>query len=301
MRLVSRTELDDLKWNQVVLNATCFRHYGLTYFLDACAPNWEALVWGDYEIVWPLPVKSFPVKRVFQPLLAQQLGPFSESVIDSKKINDALALIQAHFKSVNIKFNESVAELSLHQLTDHLNVEMSLSADYETLRQGYNRNVKSNLKKAEKSQVEVKRNDEAFAFVIDAFKKGERADNTILNGDFYQDVSNIYRAFLERGEAECYVALINDQPVAGQLILTTDGRILNFFTASTPAARSTGAMHAIVDFVIKQYSTKAQILDFEGSNDESLRFFYQSFGGSEKVYLQAQFNTLIWPLNKLIK
>ena len=114
-------------------------------------------------------------------------------------------------------------------------------------------------------------------------------------------VSNIYKAFLKRGEAECYIALINEQPVAGQLILTSGGRILNFFTASTSAARSTGAMHAIIDFVIQQFSTKALALDFEGSNDESLRFFYQSFGCTEKVYLQAQFNTLIWPLNKLIK
>jgi len=301
LRLVSRTEIDDLKWNQVVLNATCFRHYGLTYFLDACAPNWVAIILGDYEIVWPLPVKIFPVKRVFQPLLAQQLGPFSASVIDSKTIDDALVLIQARFKNVNIKFNESVTELGLQPLTNHLNVEMSLSSDYETLRQPYNRNVRSNLKKAEKSNVVVKRNDDAFAFVIEAFKKGERAENSILNGDFYQDVSNIYKAFLKRGEAECYIALINEQPVAGQLILTSGGRILNFFTASTPAARSTGAMHAIIDFVIRQFSTKALALDFEGSNDDSLRFFYQSFGGTEKVYLQAQFNTLIWPLNKLIK
>jgi hypothetical protein len=47
------------------------------WHLDRTAVVWDALVWGDYEFVMPLPVrKKWGIQYVYQPLFCQQLGIF---------------------------------------------------------------------------------------------------------------------------------------------------------------------------------------------------------------------------------
>ena len=49
-------------------------------------------------------------------------------------------------------------------------------------------------------------------------------------------------------------------------------------------------MHAILRMIIEKYSNKKLILDFEGSNDENLAFFYKSFGGEEHFYPEVRYS-----------
>lgn len=301
MKLITRDQIDEVKWNTVVQSSSNFRHYALTYFLDACTPKWAALIWGDYEVIWPLPLKTQFVKRVFQPLLAQQLGPISREENVSDFVLEGLTFLNKNYKSFNVKFSDSIHEIEGFDMRIHFNVELDLRPAYETIVKGYNRNAKSNIKKAENASLEFVQENDQFDFVIDAFKSSPKADNAILNDAFYKDVASIYQSFLERNEAQCYISKHDGKSIAGIMILSSGDRLLNFFTASTTEARQVGGMHALIDFVIKTECENKSALDFEGSDDDSLRFFYQSFGGSEKVYLQAESNRLIWPINKIIK
>lgn len=301
MKIVSRNQIDVEKWDRVVKSSPRFRHYYLSYYLDACSPNWKAIIEGDYEFIWPLPIKPFPVNRVFQPLLVQQLGPVINEHFSIEKMSQALSLIQSNFWSFNIKFNDLLKEISLGSVSKHFNVELHIPNDLETLRKGYNRNAISNLKKAEKSGLKISRCDHEFQFVIDTFKSSPRSEIKELNVAFYTDVHSIFNAFLQHGEGECYIAELDSKRVAGLMVLKTQNRILNFFTATAREARDCGAMHALIDHVLVQNIGKNMVMDFEGSDDDNLRFFYQSFGGVERVYLQSQYSKLPSPLNKLIK
>lgn len=301
MRLVTRDKIDHERWNHVVQNSPQFRHYALSYFLDACTPTWSALIWGNYDVVWPLPMKTKLVKRVFQPLLAQQLGPISIDKNVSDYALEGLGFLNKNFKTYNVKFGDSILDLEGCETNGHLNVELDLSQGYSKVLKGYNRNAKSNIKKSEKAGLIIEQANDHYQYVIDVFRSSPRADNAILNDTFYKDVASIYLSFLEREEARCYLAKYQDNPIAGILILTSGNRMLNFFTASTPQSRQVGGMHALVDYVIKNASKNHTVFDFEGSDDDSLRFFYKSFGGDEKVYLQTESNRLLWPINKIIK
>jgi hypothetical protein len=301
LKLITRDFIDDNKWNALVQASPNFRHYALTYFLDACTPTWGALIWGDYEIVWPLPMKTKLVKRIFQPLLAQQLGPISKYKPEPSVVLEGLTYLNNNYKSYNVKLSDCIDEIEGFETSSHHNVELDIHSDYESIAKGYNRNAKSNIKKAEKANLEIVQQDAEYRFIIDSFKSSPRGDNAILDDAFYNDVESIYLSFLERNEAQCYISKLGSKPIAGIMLLCSGDRLLNFFTASTPEARQVGAMHALIDHVIKTQSENKSVFDFEGSDDESLRFFYKSFGGTEKVYLQTESNRLIWPINKIIK
>lgn len=301
MKLLQRNKIDDDRWNELVIDSPHFRHYNLTYFLDACASDWMALVLNDYDAVWALPVKRFPLKRQFQPLLAQQMGPTFKHDPIPRFVEDGLDFITRHFWSSNIKFIDSLQLPQKFSFTEQLNVELALSTSYENLYRQYNRNARSNLKKACNNQLSVLEDAKAFSFVIDTFKRTGKSKIAELNHQFYKDVVSIYTAFERRKEASCYLAMLQGEPIAGLMTLQTGNRMLNFFTAASEKARNTGAMHFLIDHVIKQNAGTDMALDFEGSNDDNLRFFYKSFGGTEKVYLQHQNSRIFWPINKFIK
>ncbi len=257
----------------------------MTYFLDACCEDWTALIGDGYSWVWPIPVKKKLFNKVYQPLLAQQLGPIGQNV-SIRDVQEGLIQIEKKYWGYNIKFNEGVNELLSYVSEQHRNIELDIRNSYEKLIKGYKRNAVSNIKKASKSDIEVVKVEGFQTEVIDMFIAERGKALKELDERFYLDVKSIYNSFLKRNEAETWLAKSPQGIIAGVMILNTNGRLLNFFTASGTKSRSVGAMHLIFDTIIKEYSGKADVLDFEGSNNDNLAYFYKSFGGEERVYLQ---------------
>ena len=107
---------------------------------------------------------------------------------------------------------------------------------------------------------------------------------------FYTHVEQVYNAFSSQGEAETWSAYLNDEWIAGVMILKSQNRLLNFFTGTSASAKNVGGSHFIFDHIIRAYAGSNFILDFEGSNDENLGYFYRSFGGEQQIYLQVMSN-----------
>lgn len=284
--LLSRTEIDDDRWNSLVKSSVYFRHYALTYFLDATAPGWKALVADDYRWVWPVPVKKFPLIKVYQPLLAQQLGPFGQQPVAMHELVTGWKQLSRKFLSVSVKFADVYQDLPM-PTKRHVNIELSLRDEATVLVKGYNRNVVSNIKKGEEASLRIVKSGGFDADIVTLFREGKGKNITVLDDKFYRDVAHIYQAFSNKGEAETWVANHEGKKVAGVMLLKTQNRLLNFFTASSQDGRKVGAMHSLFDTIILNHAGLDWTLDFEGSNDPDLAFFYRSFGGSERVYLQA--------------
>jgi hypothetical protein len=295
-----RDAIDDEWWNGVVRSDPAFRHYGLTYYLDAACVHWLALAADDGSWVWPLPVKKRFPHRVYQPLLTQQLGPFGRPLTPSE-LEETWAMICGRYRSVRIKFNDRYEHLPFPQLTPHRNVELRLGQSYEALASAYNRNIKSNLKKAERAGLELEWTRSFEAWSLQTFRHGRGKELDVLDDHFYGQVEEIYRAFDQRNEAQTITARVGDS-IAGQIMwLHTNDRLLLFFSASNEIGKAHGAMHAMLNEAIKCHAGQSVVLDFEGSNDDALAFFYRSFGGEEKVYLQSECQRLFWPLNCFVK
>src|SRR5436190_22577275 len=75
------TGIEKTKWDRCMDNAVNGLVYGYSFYLDAMADNWDALVMGDYEAVMPLTwKKKYGIHYLCQPFLTPQLGIFSSTI-----------------------------------------------------------------------------------------------------------------------------------------------------------------------------------------------------------------------------
>lgn len=284
MAWLKRSEIDDTTWNERVLACDEFRHYYLTYYLDACC-EWMAWVDESANCFWPLPIKQRPFPQVYQPLLIQQLGPVPCH-------NDSQAWLDSHWQElerkfwrVNVKFHDRLKQLG-SDVELHQNLELKLDQGYDELKRNYNASTKSNLRKFRKSGAAIVVSDAYSSECVEQFRADKGAAIPQLDDNFYADVENIFKAFLSRGQATTWHAEIDGVRLATAMILQTNGRMLNFFTHATIEGKKVGAMHGVLNAIFERHAGSARCFDFEGSNDPNLAFFYRGFGAEDKIYLQ---------------
>lgn len=76
IRHLQHKQIDPLKWDGAIFRSRVPQAYALFGYLNKITDDhWSALVYGDYEAVFPLPLKQkFGITYVVQPIFCQQLG-----------------------------------------------------------------------------------------------------------------------------------------------------------------------------------------------------------------------------------
>ncbi|MBN2774631.1 MAG: hypothetical protein JXR31_10310, partial [Prolixibacteraceae bacterium] len=157
IRYIQHHEIDAEKWNRCIGSAANSRFYANDWHLDRAAVIWDALVWGDYEIVMPLPVrKKFGIKYVYQPLYCQQLGIFPEpSILKAHQFYEELI---KKFRYADIHLNSANPPFEKNQDFSFLprkNYLILLDKDYKSLANDFNTNTKRNIAKAYKNNLHL--------------------------------------------------------------------------------------------------------------------------------------------------
>ena len=69
IKYLKHNQIDKQKWDSAIENARNGLVYVLSWFLDIVSPDWDALVYGDYEVVMPLTYRNkLGVKYLYQPV-----------------------------------------------------------------------------------------------------------------------------------------------------------------------------------------------------------------------------------------
>lgn len=292
------SEIDKKKWDACLDRSLNTLPYGYSWYLDVVCAGWEALVEDDYHAVMPLTAgKKYGTHYLYPPYFAQQLGVFSEGKLSQQKVNDFLLAIPSHYKFIEIHLNtHNTFEFSSFQAKKNTNIELSLSPSYDILRKKFSDDIKRNIKKAEKHNVEIRR-DIPPSGIISIFRKntGKKINN--LGGKHYKTLLLLINTLIGKGYAETRGAFVNGKLCAGVVWVIQNGRAIFLFSGTDAIAKKTGSMHRVIDTFIKENAGKEMILDFEGSNLAGLARFYKGFGSMETVYLQVRKNNL----PKLIK
>src|SRR3712207_5060172 len=105
-RYLQRSDIDTARWDACIANALNGLIYAKSYYLDALATHWHAIVADDYEIVMPLPFRrKYGIRYVYMPAFTQQLGCFSSAEIPDGVLNEMLLLAQQHLSFGDYHFN----------------------------------------------------------------------------------------------------------------------------------------------------------------------------------------------------
>ena len=166
---IKNNEINREKWDSCISDSINPRIYGLSWYLDLVCKNWDGIIYGDYEVVFPVIYKNlFFLKNLYQPLFCQQLGFFykNKNFINENSIK---LLYDEIFRKKFKKFIfHSTSEFAVDFKKDSLkniirdcsifslnNFELDLSLSYSDLKSRYNNNTLRNLKKSKKFNLRV--------------------------------------------------------------------------------------------------------------------------------------------------
>ncbi|MEL6720646.1 MAG: hypothetical protein AAFP82_18220, partial [Bacteroidota bacterium] len=146
IRLVKQEELDRLKWDSCIHYASNGSVVGYKWFLNNVTKDWDALVEGDYESVFPLTWSKDALGRnvLRQPILIRKLGVFSVHILSPKRIAAFLDAIPSDYQSIQIALNErnTFETQKDFQWNSHSNYQLLLTDGYDAISEKYDESLK---------------------------------------------------------------------------------------------------------------------------------------------------------------
>lgn len=287
VQLIKHKDIDLKKWDKAILSSKFPLVFAQSFYLNATSPNWDALVIGDYESVFPLTVKrKLGFKYLPQPSFTSQLGAFG-------KLNDGVELafynfITSHFKLIEIELNAS-NRLKIKGLSHKRTFIIDYKKEYT-----YNQNTKRNIKKAQESgfsveEVEAKESTALSKKIIDPFLEKEIG----LSKPVIKTFNDLLANALKQGQLITFktVDVKKNVKAIGHFVFN-DAHALYLKGTNNDKKENSGSMHLLIDFAIKYFEDKAQIFDFGGGGNIGLAGFYKGLGGSPLDYNFLKINRL---------
>ena len=296
IQYVDHHQIDPTKWDSAILRSPHPLAYGLFEYLNAvCESQWDALIYNDYESVFPLPFKKkFGIKYIVQPVFCQQLGAFGSNV--NVSTHHFLSAIPKRFLRVRLQLNpyfdqtnevESIQTkpagiiASSGKLTTKTNMTIQLSQPLD-----YNKDCKKNLHRLAELPIEYKINAISIREAIDTYRKAWGKQNPEIEDEHYQLFANACTDKLSF-TVTAHHQKEGDLLGAAIFLITPENtkRSLHYVCAGpTETGKSIGVMHGIIDFVLNRYQGENMLFDFEGSSIASVASFYKKFGANEEPF-----------------
>lgn len=262
--------------------------YALSWYLDAVSDKWGVLVLGDYKAVMPIP---YTIKKgqsiIYQPFFSRQIGVFG---IENPSELSEIFLNSIPKKFKLIQFGLSHSANSDFEITSVLHQELNLESEYEDLHRSYSTNAKRQIKKSQKSEIEIKQLGNPQE-LIELFRE-TKGSEIGLSEDNFKHLGQLLDAGLNNKKAILLGAYQKKELVAAAYYFVQDHRITYLKGASNDSGRNSGAMYLLMDFVVGKYSGSGRVLDFGGSKIGSIAMFYKKFGAIDSEYYLYERNNL---------
>jgi hypothetical protein len=293
IKYISHADIDKQKWDDCVQHADNGLIYAYSWYLDAMADNWDALVLNDYETIVPLTWnKKYGVHYLFQPYFCASLGIFSKNQITPSVTEAFLKKIPKRFRYIDIYLNhKNLFPVDGFQLTERLNFILPLNNSYVEIAEQYRTNLKRNIRKAEQSGLIVKQNIPVEDIIVLAKETMQRV--SAISDEQMGRFKNLFSIAKEKQLVETLgIYNNNNQLLASAVFLHSHNRWYYILVGNHPNGKTLGASHYLIDRFIAAHSNTDAILDFEGSDIRNLAFFYSSYGAAEERYPALRMNRL---------
>lgn len=287
LRYLKHHEIDCTKWDRTIEEAPNSRIYATSWYLDRTSTKWDALVWGDYQYVMPLPVrKKWGISYAYQPLYCQQLGIFpNPDAATAATFHDAL---MHHFRYFDIQLNASnlpPGPRSGLQLFTRKNFLLHLHPRYETIRLDYATNTRRNTDRAKTYRPEFTEGiplEEYITFLQknQTFKLEKNGIQTLKNIIAYTQYKGIGKIF--------GVYSSTNQLCAAVYFCRWQNRLIYLSSVSDPPGKKSRAMFYLMDRIIETYAGKNLQIDFEGSMIPGVARFFEGFGAKPEAYCRIK-------------
>ena len=289
---VSHQHIDKVKWDDCIRQAPNGLIYAYSFYLDTMAKQWDALVLNDYEVVMPLTCKSkYGFTYLYQPAFTASLGVFGKN-LNEELLTAFINAIPEKFRLIEISLNSGNTFKKLPPgFYARCNYVLNLNKPYNELTEGYRENHQRNINKTLQAGCTIRKNI-PVNLIIELNQEFLKTISPIKDSD-YSNFKKLYEILVKENKAETYAVVDkNNQLVASSVFFYSHKRAYYILVGNTREGKNIGASHALIDAFIKDNAGKDLKLDFEGSDIESLAFFYDGFGAKEELYLFLKINKL---------
>jgi len=291
---LKNNEIDKVKWDSVLSKAQ-FSNYALkSYFLDAISPDWSALVYKDYEVVFPLTVRSkFGIKYLITPIFIPFLGFLSvDKNIQEAVVDHFFFEIYKQVKYLNLfldPFTSSVVKKS--EYAQRKCQVLKLDNAYELICKNYSVNHKRSIVKAKKSELVTNTSNDVNT-LIQLFRDSKGGSLKELKASNFESLTFALQETLKNNDGFIVECKNEKELISSAFFAVCGSRITYVKGFSNEVGRKLGAMHFIIDQVVKQYSEADFVFDFGGSNNEQVAKFNYGFGAKDVFYCHLKQNYL---------
>ena len=296
IRHLPREKIQDKEWNGCLYYGVNGMPYAYSWFLDAICEEWSGLVFGQYDAVFPLITrKKFGTEYLYPPLFAQQLGVFA---LDKPQLNLAEEFLneaRKRFKYGEVRLNEGIEHVAEDWGSrKRLNLVLDLDKDYRDIAKNYSTNLKRNIKKAQHHELKFKPEMKVEDFV--AFFEEHSASRVKEYTPWHHHALHrlIYKARHHNAGQIYTVQNSMGETLAANFYLFHPKRMIHLCAAANEEGKEKGAAAFLLDNLVQINAEKKLLLDFEGSDIESVARFYRSFGAEERAYFEIKWNDLPW-------
>ena len=296
LKYIKHHQIDFEKWDKVILSSQMPFVFAQSFYLNATSPNWDALIIGDYESVFPVTLKTkFGISYLPQPPFTSQLGVYG--IINSEVEKVIYSYVLSHFKLIEIELNVT-NNIQLPSISQKNTFILNYSQGYT-----FNQNTKRNITRAIENKFHIERVNQHDTLSI---------SNKYLS-PFLQSQFNVSKKTILLFEDLLKNSLENNQLYTFK-VLDENGimKALGHFVCNGKHAlylkgtnfdksENSGSMHLLMQYAIHFFEDKSDFFDFGGGSlSVGLANFYKGCGGQIMNYSFLRVNKLPW-LIKLFK
>ncbi|HSZ71506.1 MAG TPA: GNAT family N-acetyltransferase [Cytophagaceae bacterium] len=284
------SHIDKRKWDDAVMKNKDYRIYSLSWFLDAATHgDWKALIVGDYESVMPFVMKiKFGIRYCYMPYLVQRY-----SITGTADQSDYfLSELKRRYPFGQIAVT---GELNAKRFNGSLrnNFELALNPNYRLLYASYSNNHKMNIKRYEKKNIALTSSAQLEPLLKIFSEEKANVFKTAELEKILNNIRSIHEASERNGMAKVYQVSVDGELIGGAFFVETRDRIYYLLGTSKKGNKDyQGALYGLLDRVIHEYSERDMVLDFEGSQIESIGYFFKGFGAINRPYSYIKWNNL---------
>ncbi|MBC7588240.1 MAG: hypothetical protein H7178_07750 [Chitinophagaceae bacterium] len=295
MIIIPSNQIDKIKWDACIANSSNGFIYAHSYYLDAMAKEWHGLIVNDYETVFPIAIKKkFGFPYCYMPAFTQQLG-----FVGNMNFDEDLAIKQiidfVKYGSPYLNFNNQHFATK-HQCFSRKNYVIDLSKPYYEIKNQYKKSTDYSLSKGTKLKLSYVADENVFEAVSLYQKHNHQYLKQVKNKD-YENLQTLLTQLQRTKQVIIRKAVdANEQLLSIVLLLKDNKRLYNLINYTTEDGRKCEANYFLYDNILKEFSSKPMLFDFEGSDLPGVSAFYEKFGAINQPFFHWHFNHLPFPL-----
>jgi hypothetical protein len=179
--------------------------------------------------------------------------------------------------------------LPIQKCTNYI---LPLQQPYQNIEEKYKKDLKNNLKKSAKENLKYS-TKEKIELAIILYQKYYLHRTPHIKEPDYKRFLNLCKQLLPKEMVFTRSVLNEVNQILSIGIFLFDGkRIYNILNTTTEEGKLKESNPYLLDQVIKEFSGNDIIFDFEGSDIEGIKFFYEKFNPVNEPYFFYHYNNL---------